>query len=159
MIMFVENYRRETAGSIMAGGEFSPPPYPRISDQDWRVWSTLLPIRSHKLDRMVAADLETTLLRDGIPIQVVTEVHRASQAFDRVEIWRKNQVEKDPIAVGVLGEERFLIARWGMEKLIPFDAIKKSMPLILAWKYATSPFPIMVELMGASLLVWHMILG
>jgi hypothetical protein len=157
--MFVENYRRENAESIMAGGESSPPPYPRISDEDWRVWSTFLPIRSHKLDRMVAADLRTTLLQNGIPIQVVTEVHRASQHFDKVEIWRKNQIEKDPIAVGVLGEERFLIARWGMEKLIPFDAIKKSMPLILAWKFATNPFAIMVEVMGASLLVWHIIWG
>jgi hypothetical protein len=59
----------------------------------------------------------------------------------------------------VLGEERFLIARWGTEKLIPFDAIKKSMPLILAWKFAINPFAIMVELMGASLLVWHIIWG
>jgi hypothetical protein len=31
--MFVENYRRENAESIMAGGESSPPPYPRISDE------------------------------------------------------------------------------------------------------------------------------
>jgi hypothetical protein len=84
--MFVENYRRENAESIMAGGESSPPPYPRISDEDWRVWSTFLPIRSHKLDRMAAADLGTTLLQNGIPIQVVTEVRRASQHFDKVEI-------------------------------------------------------------------------
>jgi hypothetical protein len=41
--MFVENYRRENAESIMAGGESSPPPYPRISDEGWRVWSTFLP--------------------------------------------------------------------------------------------------------------------
>lgn len=157
--MFVENYRRENAESMMAGGESSPLPYPKISDGDWRVWSTFLPVRSHNLDRAAADGLTTTSLREAIPLQVATEIHRASQYFDGVEIWRKNQVEKDPIAVGVLGEERFLIARWGMEKLIPFDAIKKSMPLILAWKYATSPFAIMVELMGASLLVWHIILG
>ena len=157
--MFVENYRRENAESIMAGGESARLPYPRISDEDWRVWSTFLPVRSHNLDRIAAASFSTTSLHDGIPMQVATEVQRASQHFDKVEIWRKNQVEKDPIAVGVLGEERYMIARWGMEKLIPFEAIKKSMPLVLAWKYATSPFGIMVELAGVSLLAWNLLLG
>jgi hypothetical protein len=159
MIMFVENYRRENAESMMAGGESSPLPYPKISDGDWRVSSTFLPVRSHNLDRAAADGLTTTSLREGIPLQVATEVHRASQYFERVEIWRKNQVEKDPIAVGVLGEERYLIARWGMEKLILFDTIKKSMLVVLAWKYATSPFAITVELAGMSLLAWHLILG
>jgi hypothetical protein len=28
------------------------------------------------------------------------EIQKASQHFDKVEIWRKNQVEKDPIGVG-----------------------------------------------------------
>jgi hypothetical protein len=159
MIMFVENYRRENAESMMAGGESSPLPYPKISDSDWRAWSTFLPVRSHNLDRRTADGLTTTTLREGIPLQVATEIRRASQYFDRVEVWRKNPIEKDPIAVGVLGEERYLIVRWGMEKLIPFDAIKKSMPLVLAWKYATNPFAIMVGLAGMSLLGWHLILG
>jgi hypothetical protein len=157
--MFVENYRRDNAASIMAGGESLPLPYPRISDEDWRMWSTFLPVRSHNLDRLAVANFKTTSLHDGIPIEVATEVQRASQHFDKVEIWRKNQLEKDPIAVGVLGQERYLIARWGMEKLIPFDAIKKSMPLVLAWKYLTSPFAMTVELAGGSLLAWHLILG
>jgi hypothetical protein len=157
--MFVENYRRENAESIMAGGESARLPYPKISDEDWRVWSTFLPVRSHNLDRIAAANFSTTALREGIPTQVATEVQRASQRFDKVEIWRKNQIEKDPIAVGVLGQERYMIVRWGMEKLIPFEAIKKSMPLVLAWKYATSPLGIMVELAGVSLLVWNLIAG
>jgi BON domain len=76
MIMFVENYRRENAESMMAGGESSPLPYPKISDGDWRG-----------------------------------------------------------------------------------DTIKKSMLVVLAWKYATSPFAITVELAGMSLLAWHLILG
>lgn len=156
--MFVENYRRENSESMMAGGESSPLPYPKISDGDWRVWSTFLPVRSHNLDRAAVDSFRTTSLGEGIPLQVATEVRRASQYFDRVEIWRKNQVEKDPIAVGVLGQERYLIARWGMEKLIPFDSIKKSVPLVLAWKYATSPFAITVALAGMSLLAWHVIL-
>jgi len=156
--MFVENYRRDNAESIMAGGEAIPMPYPRISDEDWRVWATFLPVRSHNLDRLAASKFSTTALDDRVPMQVGFEIQRASQHFDKVEIWRKNQVEKDPIAVGVLGQERFLIARWGMEKLIPFEAIKKSMPLILAWKYATSPLGVLVELAGFSLLAWNLIL-
>ena len=156
--MFVENYRRDNAESIMAGGEAIPMPYPRISDEDWHVWATFLPVRSHNLDRLAASKFSTTALDDRVPMQVGFEIQRASQHFDKVEIWRKNQVEKDPIAVGVLGQERFLIARWGMEKLIPFEAIKKSMPLILAWKYATSPLGVLVELAGFSLLAWNLIL-
>lgn len=155
--MFVENYRRENAESIMAGGEARPVPYPRISDDDWRVWATFLPVCSHTLDRKAAAKLSITALDEGIPSQVALEVQKASEHFDKVEVWRKNRIEKDPIAVGLLGQERFLIARWGMEKLIPFEAIKKSMPLILAWKFATSPLAVLVEIAGVSLVAWHLI--
>jgi hypothetical protein len=140
----------------MAGGEARAMPYPRISDDDWRVWTTFLPVRSHNLDRLAASKFSRTALDDGVPMQVGYEIQKSSNLFDRVEIWRKNQVEKDPIAVGILGQERFLIARWGMEKLVPFEAIKKSMPLILAWKYATSPFGVLVELAGLSLFVWNL---
>jgi hypothetical protein len=157
--MFVENYRRDNAESIMAGGESAQLPYPRISDDDWRVWSTLLPVRSHNLDRKATMNLSRTAFYEGIPREVVTEVQKASQHFDKVEIWRKRQVDKDPIAVGVLAQERYLIARWGMEKLIPFDTLKKSMPLVLAWKCATSPLSIMVEMVGVGLLAWHLIVG
>ena len=156
--MFVENYRRDNAESIMAGGEARPMPYPRISDEDWRVWATFLPVRSHNLDRRAASKLSITSLNEGIPLQVAVEVQKASQHFDKVEIWRKNQIEKDPIAVGLLGQERFLIARWGMEKLIPFEVIKKSMPLVLAWKYATSPQAVLLGLAGVGLVAWSLIL-
>lgn len=154
--MFVENYRRENAESIMAGGEARPIPYPRISAEDWRVWATFLPVCSHSLDKTAAAKLNITALDEGIPPQVASEMKKASEHFDKVEVWRKNQIEKDPIAVGLLGGERFLIARWGMEKLIPFEAIKKSMPLVLAWKYATSPVAVLLEIAGVSLVAWHL---
>jgi hypothetical protein len=60
--------------------------------------------------------------------------------------------------VGVLGGDRYLIARWGMEKLIPFESIKKAMPLILAWKYATSPLGMMAALGGLSFVAWALLL-
>ena len=37
--MFVETYRQENSGSIMAGGDARPIPYPKISQEDWRVSS------------------------------------------------------------------------------------------------------------------------
>jgi hypothetical protein len=33
------------------------------------------------------------------------------------------------------------------------------MPLVLAWKYATSPLGIMLELAGVSLLAWNLMVG
>ena len=74
--MFVENYRRENAESIMAGAEARAMPYPRISDEDWRVWTAFLPIRSHNLDKTAASKFSTTSLDEGIPLQVAVEVER-----------------------------------------------------------------------------------
>jgi hypothetical protein len=156
--MFVENYRREDAESIMAGGQSRTIPYPKISQDDWRVWNIFLPVRSHKLDKIAALNFSpTALLSEGIPFQVGSEIRKATAHFDRVEIWRARHVEKDPIAIGLLGQERYLIARWGMEKLIPFGTIKRTMPLVLAWKYATSPLGVLAELAGLGLLVWNLV--
>jgi hypothetical protein len=35
--MFMENYRDQNAGSILGGGEATPIPYPKLSDEDWEV--------------------------------------------------------------------------------------------------------------------------
>ena len=73
-------------------------------------------------------------------------------------MWRKRDVSKDPIAVGVLDGERYLIARWGMEKLLPFATIKKAVPLILAWNYVTGPAGAIVGLLTMGVLTWTMFL-
>jgi hypothetical protein len=152
--MFVENYRQENAESIMAGGDARPIPYPKISAADWRVWSIFLPVRAMEMDRD-AVCRETALHHFyGVPYSLTGEIQKAAQYFDKVEVWRKTEIDKDPIAVGVFGGERYLIARWGMEKLIPFEKIKKAMPLILAWKYATSPLGVTLALAGLSLGAW-----
>ncbi|HWO40209.1 MAG TPA: hypothetical protein VNO43_00200 [Candidatus Eisenbacteria bacterium] len=154
--MFVETYRQENAASMMAGGDAGPIPYPKISEEDWRVWSLFLPFRSMNLDRMAAQSMKEESLHFsyGIPYAVTSEIQKATPYFDQIEVWRKREVNKDPIAVGVLGGERYLIARWGMEKLIPFSTIKKAAPLVLAWKYATSPLGALVSLFGAGLVAW-----
>jgi hypothetical protein len=158
--MFVENYRQENAGSIMGGGDAKPIPYPKISGDDWRVWSLFLPFRSMHLDRQAARNMKEQSLHFSydIPYALTGEIHKAAEYFDHVEVWRKREVNKDPIAVGVIAGDRYLIARWGMEKLIPFERIKRFIPLVLAWKYATSPLGAVASLFGAGLLAWGFLL-
>ena len=93
----------------------------------------------------------------GIPEQVATEIQRASKYYDKVEVWRKRVVDKDPIAVGYRENDRYLIARWGMEKLVPFETIKKSMPLMLAWKYGIEALPVLAGSAGLGLLLWNLL--
>jgi hypothetical protein len=158
--MFVENYRRENAELMVAGTDPMPIPYLKLSAEDWRVWRTLLPFRSQHIDKKAATNLSARSLYfyEGIPHEVTTEIRRASQYFDAVEVWRKREIDKDPIAVGVLGEDRYLVARWGMEKLIPFTTLKKSMPLILAWKYATHPISLFSALAAIGYIGWSLLM-
>lgn len=157
--MFVENYRREDDKSIMAGGEARPIPYPKISNEDWRVWKTFLPVRSDQFDRVTALNLRVHFLYPsrGMSYEVATEIQRATVYFDKIEVWRKREIDKDPIAVGLQGGERYLIARWGMETLIPFETIKRQMPLVLAWKYAPSALGALASLGAVGLVVWGLL--
>jgi hypothetical protein len=154
--MFVENYRQESGASIMAGGDTHPIPYPKITDEDWRVWRIFLPVRTMNLDQAATTKLGRRGLNFtyGIPYALTGEIQKATEYFDKVEVWRKHEVNKDPIAVGIIGEERYLIARWGMDKLIPFEAIKKSAPWIQAWNYATSPAGALAGVVGFAFLAW-----
>jgi hypothetical protein len=112
------------------------------------------------LDRQAARNMKAPALHFSydIPYALTGEIHKATEYFDQIEVWRKREINKDPIAVGVIGGDRYLIARWGMEKLIPFERIKKAIPLVLAWKYATSPLGAVTGLFGAGLLAWSFLL-
>jgi hypothetical protein len=124
--MFMENYRDENAATILGGGETTPIPYPQLSDEDWEVWRRFLPYRSRHFNKEEVLKSSALLrLSYGMPYQVTREIRKASQYFDEVEVWGKREVYKDPIAVGLYGGDRYLIARWGMDKLVPFEAIKK----------------------------------
>src|ERR1044071_7395346 len=158
--MFVENYRSEGSQSIIGGGEANPIPYAPISAEDWSVWSTFVPVLSLSIDKVRARDINDRFLyvTQGIPLSVTSEIRRAADYFDEIEVWRKRELSKDPIAVGRLAGERYLIARWGMERLIPFETIKSRMSLVLAWKYVVSPLMVMVVFVAlvycAFILVW-----
>lgn len=156
--MFVENYRRETVESLMGSGQASPIPYPEISADDWKAWRLFLPVRQEIFNPEDAKCLTKTRQGEvggqGIPRQVVSEINKAGDLFPTIEVWRKHKIEKDPIAVGIIGDARYLIARWGEEKLIPFETIKKNVPLMYAWKYATHRVTKVSFLAGAGLVAW-----
>ena len=158
--MFVENYRSEQVDSFMGGSDATPIPYPNISDEDWRAWKLFLPVRSVNLDRVAASNARQGMMLSlyDIPYVVTDEIHKATEYFDKIEVWRKQEINKDPIVVGIAGGRRYLVARWGMEKLIPFDIIKRSVPLILAWQFITSPLTAMAGIAAAGLLTWSYLL-
>ena len=72
----------------------------------------------------------------GIPPDVCREIVRGAPHFEEIEVWGKREIRKDPIAVGLTGNgERYLICRWGMDKLIPFERIKSR-----SWLYHIQNF-------------------
>src|ERR671931_88232 len=44
----------------------------------------------------------------GVPADLAPDVRTASKHFEKVEVWRKREVMKDPIVVGVLGDQRYI---------------------------------------------------
>ena len=155
--MFVENYRLEDPPLGGGTGHTNQAiPYPAISDEDWKVWTAFLPVRT-EIDETFLSGASPLMYAQTLPPKVREELKRANRFFDRVEVWGKREIEKDPIAVGYQGNDRYLIARWGMEKLIPFEAIKKSMPLMVAYRYAISGLALLAGLAGFNILVWHLL--
>src|ERR1044071_9574297 len=119
--MFVENYRQENVDSLMGGNNASPIPYPKISDEDWRVWNLFLPVRAVNLDRIAASNARQGMMLSpyDIPYAVTDENPTAKPILQRIQIWRKQEIGKEPISVGIAGGQRYMIARWGVDKLIP----------------------------------------
>jgi len=157
MNMFVETYRLE-APPVGGGTSRTTEaiPYPTISDDDLKVWTAFLPVRS-EIDEKFLRSASPRLYVQTLPPKVRDELQRANRFFDRVEVWGKREIEKDPIAVGYQGNDRYLIARWGMEKLVPFEVIKKSLPLILAYKYGIYSLRLLAGLAWLSFLVWNLL--
>ena len=142
--MFVENYRLEEPP--LGGGAAhinETIPYPRISDEDWKVWTTFLPVRT-EISESFLKDPNSRLYIETLPPEVRHELRSANRFFDRVEVWGKRRIEKDPIAVGCQGNDRYLIARWGMEELVPFEVIRKCTPLLIAYRYGIDGLALLV---------------
>ena len=137
--MFVENYRLDA----MIGGQAQTViPYPKISDEDWRKWKAFLPVRSELLCKTVLLHKSKTFVETvyGIPRDVCDEMVRGAGHFEEIEVWGKREIRKDPVAVGLTGNgERYLICRWGMDKLVPFEKIKSR-----SWLYHIQNFGVML---------------
>jgi hypothetical protein len=133
--MFVENYRLDT----MIGGQAqSMIPYPKISDEDWVRWKAFLPVKTEVICKTELLGKPKALLHTayGIPTDVCQVMTQGARHFDEIEVWGKRKISKDPIAVGLTGNgERYLICRWGMDKLIPFEKIKSR-----SWLYHIQNF-------------------
>ena len=133
--MFVENYRLDT----MIGGQAQTViPYPKISAEDWRKWKAFLPVKSILFSKKVLFYKTETSLRVAysIPSAVYHEMVRGADYFEDIEVWGKREIHKDPIAVGIAENgDRYLICRWGMDKLISFESIKNR-----SWLYQIQNF-------------------
>jgi len=106
--MFIETYYDDRAP---VPGSTSEPliPYPELSGQELAVWQEYLPVRR---------EMRNLYSRfNAIPDPAIAEVKKATRSFERIEIWSRAD---DPMAVGVIGEEKpryFSIVRWGDAKL------------------------------------------
>jgi hypothetical protein len=123
----------------MIGGQVqSVIPYPRISYEDWQKWKAFLPVKSVPFCKKVLLETRKTLLQAayGIPFDVYHEMVSGTSYFEEIEIWGKREIYKDPIAVGITENgNRYLICRWGKDKLIPFESIKSR-----SWLYHLQNF-------------------
>jgi hypothetical protein len=131
--MFIENYRLE---NMIGGQALSVVPYPDISADDWKAWQAFLPVRTNYR----VNDLSKTglIINLGIPRGVAQQIVEARRHFDEVEIWGKRNLYKDPIAIGLLDGRRYLICRWGMDSLLPFETIKRRSGMYRAWNVVVS---------------------
>jgi hypothetical protein len=104
--MFIETYYAERAAVLTSTSE-PMIPYPELSGKELAVWQEYLPIRREM------RNLQSLF----IPGAAIAEVKKATRSFERIEIWSRAD---DPMAVGVIGEEKpryFSIVRWGDAKL------------------------------------------
>jgi hypothetical protein len=95
-----------------------------------------LPVRTgYKISDLSKAGLS---IRLGVLPGAAQQIVEARQHFDEIEIWGKQNLYKDPIAVGLLDGRRYLICRWGMDSLLPIETIKRRAGMYRAWNMLAS---------------------
>jgi hypothetical protein len=80
-----------------------------LSGEELTVWQEYLPIKRE------IGNLYSRF--NTLPEPAIAEINKATRSFERIEIWSRVD---DPMAVGVIGEEKpryFSIVRWGDAKL------------------------------------------
>lgn len=102
--------------------------YPEISGEELYVWRTFLPTIYQRSGRDGSSVRTWSDYHfDLIPNEALREIQAAldSNLFHDLEIWTPERSQRDPVAVGRLGQSVFLIARWG-ESLAPFEEIRRA---------------------------------
>jgi len=79
--MFVENYRLEDPPLGGGTGHTNEAiPYPAISDEDWKVWTAFLPVRT-EIDEEFLTGARPLLYAQTLPPKVRYELKRANRFF------------------------------------------------------------------------------
>lgn len=105
-----------------------------LTDSELTIWRAWLPTAytdtSGGDDHRLA---DYNFDRTPHPVLKVWQKHKESGAFERFEIWTPENHQPDPILVGVNGNARHLLARWGESdaNLVSFDDIKRE--LVRRW--------------------------
>lgn len=115
---------------------------PPMTDAEVTIWQAWLPRAYTAEDPFYSLD-RYNFDRIPMPVLKVWEAHKQSGIFERFEIWTPENNDPDPILVGVNGNARHLLARWGESdaNLVSFDDIKQE--LVRRWynndKIGTEP--------------------
>lgn len=92
----------------LANPEKSPVPFMVLNQFQTRILQAICP-ESREVSKFE---------REPIPLPVLSAIalSRAEGYFTKIEIWADNE-SPDPVAVGIRDDHKYLIARWGAEKL------------------------------------------
>jgi hypothetical protein len=131
--MFIENYRLE---NMVGGQALTAVPYPEISAEDWKAWQAFLPVRTkYKVNDLSKGGLVINL---RVPTGAAQQIVEARRHFDEIEIWGSETSIKTLSQSGFLDKRRYLICRWGMDSLLPFETIKRRSGMYRAWNMLVS---------------------
>jgi hypothetical protein len=143
--MFIETYYDERA-AVPASTSEPVIPYPELSGEELAVWQEYLPIRR---------EIRKPFSRfNTIPDLAIAEIKKATRSFERIEIWSRAD---DPMAVGVIGEEKpryFSIARWG-DSEVTLEQVKERLRVEKWMIWLTSTVGILVCLAATLAAVVH----
>lgn len=117
--------------TVERGGLIMTPP---MTDSELTIWRAWLPTAYTDIDDDKRHQLANYHFdRIPQPVLKVWEKHKQSGVFERFEIWTPENHQPDPILVGVNGNARHLLARWGESdaNLVSFDDIKRE--LVRRW--------------------------
>lgn len=78
-------------------------PYPKMKAEEERVFLTLYPVKS-KVNKYSAGI---------IPLRVLQIIAWGKDIFESMEVWHARVADPDPVLVGLLDGDTFLLARWG----------------------------------------------